>query len=328
MRYATVGTSWITDAFIEGAEIAGGLELTAVYSRNEKTGQSFASKYGGRPVFTDLELLAKSDLIEAVYIASPNIYHYSHSKLFLENGKHVICEKPITVTSDQYRELNAIARRNKLVYMEAIMMRHLPARKLLHKVIKQIGHIYTARFDFSQLSSKYNELLSGKLPNIFNPALAAGCLMDLGVYCVYAAIDLFGRPKNVISSAGFLESGADGYGTAIFDYDDKQVTLTYSKVGQSLLGSEIIGDKGTIKIDSISKLTGMTLIHNKNGRESAENLIGDIPKNQLMSGEAAAFLKYATDIERYSDEIKSISELALAVNETMELIRQQSGIKF
>ena len=64
MRYATIGTGWITDAFIEGAKIAGGLKLAAIYS-SESTG-SLCRKYGEVPVFTDLEKLAKSD-IDAVY---------------------------------------------------------------------------------------------------------------------------------------------------------------------------------------------------------------------------------------------------------------------
>ena len=265
MRYATIGTGWITGAFIEGAGIAGNMELAAVYSREEKTGRAFSEKYGSKPVFTDLERLASSPLIDGVYIASPNVLHYSQSKLFLEHGKHVICEKPAAVTSDQMRELNLLARRSGLVYMEAIMMRYLPARELLYKALDRIGNITTARFDFSQLSSKYPALLEGKLPNIFNPAMATGCLMDLGIYCVYAAIDLFGRPDRITACAGFLSSGADGYGSAVFNYKDRQVSLTYSKTGQSLAGSEIMGDRGTIAIDSISKLTGITLVQNRNG---------------------------------------------------------------
>jgi predicted dehydrogenase len=328
MRYATIGTGWITDAFIEGAKIAGGLELKAIYSRSQSKGKAFAAKYGDIPVFTNLDDLAKSDIIDAVYIASPNIFHYQQSKLFLESGKHVICEKPATVTPKQIRELIDISIRKDLVYMEAIMMRYLPARKIVHESLKLLGNIHTARFDFSQLSSKYPAYKSGSLPNIFNPAMATGCLMDLGIYCVYAAVDLFGYPKKITTSSGFLKSGADGYGTAIFDYKDKQVTLTYSKLGQSNIGSEILGDQGTLKFDSISKLTGITLIQQKDGEQTSKQLVGEIPKAKLMSGEASSFKKYASNTARYRSEINEAAEQAVAVSEIMETIRKQAGINF
>lgn len=91
IRYATIGTSWITREFIGGAALAGGLQLAAVYSRNEESGAAFAAGLGGVPVYTDLEKLAASG-IDAVYIASPNSLHYPQSRFFLERGIHVLCE--------------------------------------------------------------------------------------------------------------------------------------------------------------------------------------------------------------------------------------------
>ena len=82
-----------------------------------------------------------------------------------------------------------------------------PARELLRNSLEKIGRITSAHFDFSQLSSKYPAYLSGNLPNIFNPALATGCLMDLGIYCVYPAIDLFGIPDKITACASFMDSG-------------------------------------------------------------------------------------------------------------------------
>src|SRR4051794_28274423 len=98
MKYGTIGTSPITNEFIESAKLVDGMELTAVYSRNIEKGISFAGKHGVKSVFIDLEQMASSELIDAVYIASPNSLHYEQSKLFLEKGKHVLCEKPIAIT--------------------------------------------------------------------------------------------------------------------------------------------------------------------------------------------------------------------------------------
>lgn len=329
IRYATVGTGWIVDAFIEGAALAGGLELAAVYSRKEETGRAFAAKHGGVPVFTDLDALAASDAVDAVYIASPNALHYPQSRRFLLAGKHVLCEKPATVTSRQLRELLALADERRLVYMEAIMMRHLPARERLHTALAGLGTIRSARFDYSQLSSQYAACMAGKLPNIFNPAMATGCLMDLGVYCVYPALDLFGRPERMEAASSFLPTGADGAGCCQMLYPDKVVSLTYSKTAQGRIGSEILGDRGSLTIDSVSRLTGIRRF-GPDGKE--ELLVGEHTKAELMSGEAAAFRRYIAAIEENDgaerQDYAKASALALAVCETMEEIRRKAGIRF
>ena len=72
---------------------------------------------------------------------------------------------------------------------------HSPARQILKDAVASIGNIRSASFDFSQLSSKYKALVNGELPNIFNPEMKTGALNDLGVYCVYPAVDLFGVPE-------------------------------------------------------------------------------------------------------------------------------------
>lgn len=323
VKFAVIGTGWIAESFVEGTKLVDGLEFSAVYSRSKEKGESFAKPFGGAEVFDNIDNLAKSD-VDAVYIASPNSLHYEQSKLMLENGKHVICEKPVTVEPEEFRELRALAQSKNLVYMEAIMYMHLPARAVLRKAIESLGEITTAHFDFSQLSSKYPALKRGELPNIFNPEFATGCLMDLGIYCVYPALDLFGEPKKITSTAGFLSTGADGYGTTVFDYDDKQVTLTFSKVGQSRFGSQIFGDNGTLVTPSISKLTDISYFDN-NGNETA--LTGDTEKHVLMSYEAQSFYNYITTPET-RQELESINDLTLAVSKTMKVIREKTGIRF
>ena len=323
VKFAVIGTGWIAEEFVKGTKLVEGLEFSAVYSRSKEKGKAFAQPFGGAEIFDDINALAKSD-VDAVYIASPNSLHYEQSKLMLQNGKHVICEKPITVEPEEFEELRALAQEKGLVYMEAIMYMHLPARKTLKKALENLGEITTAHFDFSQLSSKYPALKRGELPNIFNPKFATGCLMDLGIYCVYPALDLFGEPKKITSTAGFLSTGADGYGTTVFDYGDKQVTLTFSKVGQSRFGSQIFGDNGTISTPSISKLVNVSYFDN-DGNETA--LTPDTEKHVLMSYEAQSFYNYITNPEA-KQELESINDLTLAVSKAMKIIREKTGIKF
>ncbi|NLA76744.1 MAG: Gfo/Idh/MocA family oxidoreductase [Clostridiales bacterium] len=325
LDYAVIGTSWITRSFIGGTKYVDGMRLAAVYSRSDEKGAELARENGCERVFTSLEELAASD-IGAVYIASPNALHYSQSRLMLESGKHVICEKPITVTPEELLSLQRLAQQKGLIYMEAIMHMHTPSRGLLRDALGKIGKITSVHFDFSQLSSKYPAYLRGELPNIFNPKMAAGGLMDLGVYCVYPALDFFGEPKKITASSHFMESGADGCGTAIFDYEDKQVTLTYSKTGQNRYGSQIFGDKGTICIKSLSQLTEMQIVYSDS---SVEALAGDTVKERIMGYEAQDFYNLIVEpspemLEAY----KYASSLSLKVSRAMAEIREQAGIKF
>jgi len=325
IRCGTIGTSRITDEFIESTKLADGIKVSAVYSRSRQKGTDFASKYGIHTVFTDLNEMALSNQIDAVYIASPNSLHYGQSKLFLEHGKHVLCEKPVTVTPEELEELTELAKKNNLIYMEAIKMLHLPVRHKLKEALNSIGKITMARFDYCQLSSKYPAYLKGEVPNIFNPEFATGCLMDLGIYCVYPAIDFFGYPDKITAVAGFLNTGADGYGNSFFTYPDKQVHLSYSKVGQGYIGSEIIGDKGTIVIGSISTLTNIK-IHFNDGTK--KEIIGDVSRYEVMKEEIQNFCNFIKDKNHYKEDYLYAGKLALQVSKAIKTIRQQAGIRF
>ena len=322
MRYGVIGTGWIAKSFIDGARMLCNAEFVAVYSRTVESGNKFASENDIPKVFTDITEFANGDF-DAVYIASPNRLHFEQSKLMLENGKHVICEKPITVEPEELEELQTLAKQNGLIYIEAIMYMFNPARELLKDAIAKIGRITSVHFDFSQLSSKYPAYLAGNLPNIFNPALATGCLMDLGIYCVYPALDLFGLPEKITACAHFMDSGADGSGNSAFLYGDKLVNLTYSKLGQDRLGSQIFGDEGTITIESISKLTNMKLIDNKG---NATEIIGNVIKEKLMGYEAEAFERFIKNPD--DPYYQMVCERALQVSKAMKDIRNLSGIKF
>lgn len=323
IKFGVIGTGWIAEEFVKGAVLVEGLEFAAVYSRNKETGTAFAEPFGGAEIFDDIEAFAKSD-IDAVYIASPNSLHYSQSKLMLENGKHVLCEKPITVTPAEFKELWELADSKNLIYTEAIMYLHLPARKILLEKIKDLGIITTAHFDFSQLSSKYEAFKNGTLPNIFNPKFATGCLMDLGIYCYYPALEIFGEPEKITAEAMFLSSKADGWGSAILTYPNAQVTLTYSKIGQDRCGSMICGDEGTIVLPSVSKLTEMCFYNNE-GEKTV--LSPDEEKHILMKYEAEDFLKYIQD-PKSRKEYEYCNNLILKVNAMLETIRAKTDIIF
>ena len=286
MKIATIGTSWITESFIESSKYIDDIYIYAVYSRSEEKAIAFAEKNGVDKYYFSLDEMLCDENIDAVHIASPNSKHFEQSKMCLLAGKHVICEKPMVVTSNQLEELYSIADSKNLILLEAMKSMHSDGLDVIKNAIADIGEIRTAQIDFSQHSSKYGAYKRGENPNIFNPSMCTGALMDLGVYCVYFALEIFGKPEKVVSHSDFLESGADCTGTLIFVYDDKTVTITYSKTANGFLGSRILGENGAITINSVSKLTGIKRYYNDG---TSEELYPVIDENIVMSKEIEAF---------------------------------------
>ncbi len=325
LKFGTIGSGWIADEYIHGAKDSGLWELTAVYSRTRERGEEYAKRHGASYVFTDVEEMAASDVIDAVYVASPNALHYQQSKILLEHGKHVICEKPLCAQKEKVEELQQIARDHGVVFLEAIMFLHLPQRKILENALARIGTITMAKIDFCQRSSKLDAYLRGELPNIFNPTLETGALMDLGIYCVYPALVLFGQPESFFTDAFMMKSGADGAGVITLRYPDKLVTLTYSKLGQAGANSDFQGTEGTVSVESLSRIAGISL-WNKDG--STEKIYGDDDKYLLMGWEAKDFYRYITEPEASAQEYQYCSQMSLQVAEFLEKARKQAGIHF
>ena len=326
VRYGTVGTSWIVDALIDGArEGAPEHGLNAVYSRRRETAEAFAAKHGVAHLFTDLEEMARSELIDAMYIASPNALHYPQAKLFLEHGKHVLCEKTCVVTSDQLADLYATADRKGVVFLEGVNVLHEAELGILEAALPRLGRIHLARLDFSRYSSKYPKYLAGENPNIFNPQLAAGALMDMGIYALYPAIYLFGQPKKVDASAVFLRTGADGAGAAVLGYDDKVVCVSYSKMSDAGVECSIQGDEGVLLIDTIEHLDNVRFV-STDGRE--EKLITRDTSIKPMGYEAKDFYDLITDPAGHARQYRRPRETAVQTIATIEEIRRSAGYLF
>lgn len=318
IKYSVIGTSWISRSFIEGASLHKELLLDGIYSRDPEKGRAFAESTGAVRAFSSFAELLSSDT-ELVYVASPNSCHYEQCREIILSGKHIICEKPITITLSEFRELSRLADEKGVVFFEAIMYMHSPGRKVLRDAVGRIGNIRSASVDFSQLSSKYPALKRGELPNIFNPAMKTGALNDLGIYCVYPVVDIFGEPEEIVPVQHFLSTGADGSGSAVFKYTDKIVTVTYSKVGQSRLGSQFMGDGGTVTVGSISQ-TDNIYFYDNSGEKT--ELVPDIEKKYHMADEALSAIRFINEPEKYRDfylECRRVNEWVLRCMEKMRV---------
>lgn len=260
IRLAVIGTNWISDKFVQAAHETGLFKLVAVYSRQIEQAKKFGEQYGIQSYFTSLDELAKSAEIDAVYIASPNSLHYPQAQCLLENKKHVICEKPLTSNSKQTANLIKTAKANQVVLFEAFKTSYLPNFGQIQAYLPKLGKLRKVFFSYCQYSSRYPRYLAGENPNTFNPEFSNGSIMDIGVYCLGAAVALWGKPIRLQASATLLDSGVDGHGSVIMNYGSFDTVIFHSKVSDSRLASEIQGEEGSLLIEHLSVCEKVTFL--------------------------------------------------------------------
>lgn len=261
-RIGIVGTNWITERLLDAASAVENFELAAVYSRTSERAEEFGTKYGITNLFTNLEEMAESEEIDAVYIATPNSYHAEQAILFLQHGKHVLCEKPLAANATEVARMIQAAKNHNVLLMEAMKSTLLPNFKVIQDHLHKIGPVRRYFASYCQYSSRYDKYKEGIVLNAFNPNFANGSLMDLGVYCLYPLVTLFGEPKEVKATGLILDSGVDGEGSVILKYDDKDAVVMYSKITNSYLPSEIQGEKGSMIIDKIHSAEKVEIHYN------------------------------------------------------------------
>ncbi|MFC0228210.1 Gfo/Idh/MocA family protein [Serratia aquatilis] len=320
IRFAVVGTNWITERFIDAAHASGKMKLTAIYSRKLEQAHAFGANYPVEHFFDSLTALAQSDTIDAVYIASPNSLHYPQSLLFLSHKKHVICEKPLASNLLEVEKLVACARENQVVLFEAFKSAHLPNFLALQQALPNVGKLRKALLNYCQYSSRYPRYLAGEKPNTFNPQFSNGSIMDIGYYCVASAVSLFGAPQSVQASASLLDTGVDAHGSVCLNYGDFDVNITHSKVSNSAIPSEIQGEDGTLVIEKLSECQSVVLI--PRGGDSQD--LTQTQHSNTMLYEATVF---ADLINKQQVEHAGLDKSLIIANLLTE-IRRQTGVVF
>lgn len=322
IRFGIIGTNWITEKFLDAAQQLENFQLSCVYSRTEEKAKEFAEKYGAAVIFTNLEEMAASNEFDAVYIASPNSFHAEQAKLFMDHKKHVLCEKPIASNTAELKSMIASAEHNQVLLMEAMKSTFHPVFQKVKESLPKIGKVRRFIGTYSQYSSRYDAYKEGTVLNAFKPELSNGALMDIGIYCIYPAVYLFGSPERIVTEGYLLETGADGEGTVLLGYPEMDAVAMYSKISHSALPSEIQGENGSIIIDRISSPV-KAVIHYRDG--SKEDLFIE-QKENTMYYEAKEFISL---IEKGSLE-SSINtyELSVKVMEVLDEARKQIGIKY
>ena len=319
MKFAVIGSFWLSENMINAIKITEGAEYYAQYSRDAEKAKAFSDKNGGAKCFTSLAEMANDPEIDAVYISSPNMTHYAYSKLFIEAGKNVFCEKPICVTAEEFRELCELADKKGVVYAEAMMNYHLPQIGGIKAALEFSGDPVSARLDFSQRSSKLERVKSGERISTFNKECCGGALMDLGVYCIYLALELFGYPKKISAFAHFWESGVDIADTAILSYDKFDAVLTFTKLAESAIRSEIVCREGTVSIGQPAQLRDV-FYTDANGER--KRLCETLSPVECMACELRDFISYADPCKRdgYLRARRRAEEVLTVMDEVRDII--------
>lgn len=329
IRIGIVGTNFVSDWLAEAAASLDCVEITAVYSRAQQTGDTFAQKHGIPHVFTDYDAFLASDCIDAVYIASPNFAHAAQAVRALNAGRHVLCEKVIATNSRELSEMIDAARTNRCVLLEAMRPSFDPCIALVREQLPKLGRLRRVVLDFNQYSSRYDKFKAGEIQNAFNPAYANAAIMDIGVYIVHIAAKLFGRPRRILSMSTLLHNGFEGSGHVLLDYGDMKAELSYSKITESVTPNLFVGEDATLAVGKITMPTDMRIIYHKGspnlgnqGKWEEEIPFATVDNNMIY--ELTEFARLCRE-GLYENEYLENSVIEL---EIIDEVRRQNGIVF
>ncbi|MGV1007289.1 MAG: Gfo/Idh/MocA family protein [Dermatophilaceae bacterium] len=321
VRVATVGTSDIVRRALDAMAAVPGIQHVGAYSRDVAKARELLSGTDGVAT-NDLRQLADSPAVDAVYLASPNALHAPQTALLLEAGKHVIVEKCATTAAYQFGRLRETARARGVVLMEATRNgAYDPGVSRIAELLPALGRIRVARFEYAQRSSRYDRFLAGHHVNIFDPAMSAGALMDIGVYCAHLAVELFGMPEQILAASMCrLRGGIDGAGLVVAGYDQTIVTLAYSKITDSHVASEIQGEDATLVIDDVPNPRRLLLVDRHGARQQ---IALDKADNNMVYqfAEFQRLVQSGADVDRWNDVTERRMQL-------MDTVRARIGLRF
>lgn len=228
--------------------IDNGFTVTAVGSRSQASADAFAAEFGIATAHGSYEALVADADVDVIYVATPHPFHVEGALLALNAGKHVLLEKPFTVTAAEARRVTDLAEERGLVVLEAMWTRFLPHMVRIREIIAQglLGDVLTLIADHNQ------KLPDDPAHRLQDPKLAGGALLDLGIYPVSFAHDLFGAPTGIHASATFTPTGVDRQTAIILEFEGERRAVLHTAL--DTLGpntASVIGTRGRIEIESV-----------------------------------------------------------------------------
>ncbi|MCV9388771.1 Gfo/Idh/MocA family protein [Reichenbachiella ulvae] len=245
IRWGILGPGAIAQQFAHDFQFVTKGELVAVASRSKERGEAFAKEYGIPKVYNSYEALYADPEVDAIYVATPHNFHLEQSSAALKAGKAVLCEKPITINPAELEELLVVAKDTNQYLMEGMWTYFLPAIQKAQQWVDE-GRIGTVHHIISDFGYPVPFDANGRM---FNPDLAGGALLDMGIYTL-AMNWLFLKkdPDQFHVRMSPAQTGVDEEVTMHFEYADCSSVLTTSFRCKLPNYTHIIGEKGYISI--------------------------------------------------------------------------------
>lgn len=213
IRWGILAPGGIADSFADALRKHTRQDIVAVGSRSAERAAAFAGKFGiGTSHGSYEELVANPD-VDAVYVASPHSHHAEQALLAIEAGKHVLVEKAFTPTADAATRVVEAARSAGVTLMEAMWSRFLPHYDVIRQLLADgaLGDVEALVADHGQWFAFDPEF------RLYNPDLAGGAMLDLGVYPVSFASFVLGSPTRILASGTAAETGVDRQVSLVLD---------------------------------------------------------------------------------------------------------------
>jgi len=247
IKWGILGTGRIAKIFAADLQLAEGCELVAVASRNQSGADEFAEKFPVKFRHSSYEELAQNPEVDVIYIATPHNLHYENTLLCLNNNKAVLCEKPFAINTRQSLEMINLAMEKKLFLMEALWTKFHPHYIKMQEMIQQglLGEIRSvlANFGFKPLAPVN--------PRLFEPEMGGGTMMDIGIYNVFMAMSILGKPDHIDAVMTPAPTGVDEQCAVLFRYKNGAMAQLFSTFSSNLATDmDICGSEGRIRLTS------------------------------------------------------------------------------
>lgn len=316
IRWGVAGPGIIARKFAEAIANVPSAELIAVASTSYERAGKFAEEFDVPHVFSIYEEMAKSDNIDAVYVSTAHPFHKPCAEIFIKNGKAVLCEKPLCVNEAEAKYLLSLAKEKGVFLMEAMWTRFLPFIGKMHEIISsgEIGDITSLSADFCYFIEREED------PKLFENSLAGGSLLDVGVYALHFAMEIFGKAPAKISAKAKVSEGVDLHTEIKLCYDDgKKAELSSAIRLEKPFDAYIYGTKGSLYIPNFYEASKIIL--RKDGKET----LFECPyEGNGFENEIIETMKCINRKKPESDILPHSETIAVA--RQMDEIRRQIGV--
>ena len=297
-RWAILGPGRIARTFASDLALVPGAELVAVGSRSAARSAAFAEEFGAAgsiAAYGSYEELVADPRVDVVYIASPHALHLEHARLAFEAGKHVLCEKPLTLSAAQAEEMIALAAQHDRFLMEAMWTACHPVILEVRQRIRA-GDLGTPRHLHAELGFV---VPPGASTRMHDPALGASALLDMGIYPLTLAHLMLGEAEELVATADLSEDGIDLDVAISGRYPGGALaSMTASMTSWSSRRAEIATDTGRLSLEDFHHPDFATWEHYAPG--SGDGISGGEPQRITGDGPGHRAAASATRSPRWA----------------------------